>query len=643
MAGEFDPYSKGVEYQVTKVDPTDPETKGMVYQVHKVSEEVAATLGGKVYRARIINDPTQPTIAGKVYQIVLIDDPDDPSVKGKVYNAILTGGSEVVVIGPAVSPLVLPDAIADSLYYVKAFGGTEQDGTPTPDVPVDIVTNNGALKYSLNELDPSEIEVGYYRVSGTGVLTESEYNFITGYMPVNPGQSYVFFGRRQSDNKLSSYNRIHWFDANKGFISTNSYTKDTIGTGTAPSNAYFAQCSCNESGATTTPTTQEIVDGYNWVFQQGSAEVAYIPYVEGGLYTDGPVETIRVRGNNLLAANVNDTAIAATPTTPIEIDFDLWYKGVAYNGYANTTNIVSFSSGIGTITFTGHNNSYGCARFVKLRPNTTYAVSCSNPTSDHRCAISCYVDNGDGTYTPTTQIKTPSQLPFAFTTNSNVVYGIIFYSPNDTSMTYSNIQLEQGSTATAYEPYYSGGTATAQMLLKVGDYQDWQEILSGAVTRNIGVKVLDGTENWVQHTSVSSLRSIVLDVDKSATSTTFFCTHYTTFSWGTWTQTGVSISSSGRAYFCDPRFDNVNDWKSWLVEQYEVGNPVILVYPLSTPTTESVAGQTLQVQQGDNYLEITQAGMDGLELEAQYDAAVSLTIQEAQDRNLDNNVTVTIQ
>jgi hypothetical protein len=49
------------------------------------------------------------------------------------------------------------------------------------------------------------------------------------------------------------------------------------------------------------------------------------------------------------------------------------------------------------------------------------------------------------------------------------------------------------------------------------------------------------------------------------------------------------------------------------------------------------------VQAGDNTLEITQASLDGLELEAQYNAAVSLTIQEVEDANLDNNVTVTIQ
>ena len=126
---ETNPEAQGVEYQVTKVDPTDPTTKGMVYQVHKV-DEVTAYMSGKFYRARIIKDPSDPTVKGKVYQIVLIDDPDDPAVKGKVYNAIITGDTEAVVVGPAVSPLSLPDAVADGLIYVKAFGGTELRNVP---------------------------------------------------------------------------------------------------------------------------------------------------------------------------------------------------------------------------------------------------------------------------------------------------------------------------------------------------------------------------------------------------------------------------------------------------------------------------------------------------------------------------------
>lgn len=141
MADEFDPYSKGVEYQVTKVDPTDPTTKGAVYQVHKV-DEVTAAMSGKFYRARVIKDPDEPTVKGKVYQIVIIDDPDDPSVKGKVYNAIITGDQEAVVVGPAVPPLDLDSAVADTLTYVKAYGGTKL----SYDIPVEYTQVDYAIK-----------------------------------------------------------------------------------------------------------------------------------------------------------------------------------------------------------------------------------------------------------------------------------------------------------------------------------------------------------------------------------------------------------------------------------------------------------------------------------------------------------------
>lgn len=140
MADEFDPYSKGVEYQVTKVDPTDPTTKGAVYQVHKV-DEVTAAMSGKFYRARVIKDPDEPTVKGKVYQIAIIDDPDDPSVKGKVFNAIITGDQEAVVVGPAVPPLDLDSAVADTLTYVKAYGGLLQGGVPSGYTAVEYVEN----------------------------------------------------------------------------------------------------------------------------------------------------------------------------------------------------------------------------------------------------------------------------------------------------------------------------------------------------------------------------------------------------------------------------------------------------------------------------------------------------------------------
>jgi hypothetical protein len=82
------------------------------------------------------------------------------------------------------------------------------------------------------------------------------------------------------------------------------------------------------------------------------------------------------------------------------------------------------------------------------------------------------------------------------------------------------------------------------------------------------------------------------------------------------------------AFGATTQFSTRAQWKDWLADQYAAGTPVIIVYPLATPTTESVAGQTLQVQDGDNTLEITQASLTGLELEAEYEQGVEASVEE---------------
>jgi hypothetical protein len=47
-----------------------------------------------------------------------------------------------------------------------------------------------------------------------------------------------------------------------------------------------------------------------------------------------------------------------------------------------------------------------------------------------------------------------------------------------------------------------------------------------------------------------------------------------------------------------------------------------VVYPLATPTTETVTGQTLHIQAGTNIVEITQASIDNLGLEVSYKGTI---------------------
>lgn len=189
-------------------------------------------------------------------------------------------------------------AAAGKLLRLMRYGKCEQNGTPTPNAPVDIVCNNGALRYGAlgrNLIDPSaaNIVLGYYINKADGVIKPATSNFMfAGYMPVTPGKTYVAYGRRKSGNDLSDYNRIAWYDSTKTWIEGADYTQNRVSVVTAPANAAYARFSCNPSGNTATVVTQELVDSYNWMFAEGTAEITpFVPFV-GGIYTDGTPEVL---------------------------------------------------------------------------------------------------------------------------------------------------------------------------------------------------------------------------------------------------------------------------------------------------------------------------------------------------------------
>ena len=165
-------------------------------------------------------------------------------------------------------------------------------------------------------------------------------------------------------------------------------------------------------------------------------------------------------------------------------------------------------------------------------------------------------------------------------------------------------------------------SATCEPLLAVGDYTDVQSIIDGAVTRNVGVYVLDGTENWNKSGTYTGSFYADLAIGKLNNYTQILCSH----GFATSDLTEYASASIGAVCCINTRFNykyddgtaTVAQFKQWLAAQSAAGTPVIVVYPLAEPTTESVTGQTLQVQGGDNTLEITQASLNNLELEAKY-------------------------
>ena len=312
-------------------------------------------------------------------------------------------------------------------------------------------------------------------------------------------------------------------------------------------------------------------------------------YTEPGeIYTDGTVETINVHGKNLF--DKSDVII-----------------GKILNDSGSIVN---------------ENNGFYSAN-IPVSPNTTYTVSQNSTGSGIYLRVLEY--NNVDAMVKLNKGTTAGVQNETFTTSATTKYVII----SGINAGRDTLQLELGSTATEYAPYYNGGTATAEMLLKVGNYQDQQEIIGGTVTRKVGVKVLDGTEGWVKQDASSGVPFATFNLTLSTTaagglSNVPRCSHF-----GSATNTGrSSIPDNGVGVTANPtyttmwfRCDSItttNDLTAWLAAQYAAGTPVIVIYPLATPTTETVTGQPMATTQGTNIAEITQASLDGLELEVEY-------------------------
>lgn len=147
-------------------------------------------------------------------------------------------------------------------------------------------------------------------------------------------------------------------------------------------------------------------------------------------------------------------------------------------------------------------------------------------------------------------------------------------------------------------------TASAVNLLAVGDYADTQDIISGAVNRAIGVYVFNGTETWIDGNYGYITEAVQ---DQSGETYTPLSTHFKGTTGTPQANTNTfrcyrTSGGTGRIYVAPNRttYPTKEDFAAFVASQYAQGTPVIVVYPLATPTTESVTAQHLATAQGDN-------------------------------------------
>ena len=595
----------------------------------------------------------------------------------KVWNA---QGELVLDLVPAVEKGAVPvvgfyDTVSKS--FMTATAGTFAAGTeavPSPATPMDIVSNNGVLKARHQSGLPLRYQlVEWLRSTDgfdiTGFKTKDTQTFKAKFMKTSNYAQYAYCSDTSSSGTTNTTAYIVGSDTSSGnwrFDGTAApvtIAKDTLyesiqskggvwlnGDQVAEYsdvNNFTSNSDLYVFGISTSPNAPLRLYGLQ-VEENGVKVLDIVPVKDT---VDGTYGVYDLVGGQFYT-NSDATITAGNPVSdPVEIYADGTVETINAHGknlfdQSTATRYKTSWNANGTIaqeTVDSVAQTYG----FSVKPNTTYTIQKKN---GNRLMIGGFTS----VKVPTSQsltadfqirMSTTDMNSYTFTTPAGCVW-ILFSVRNNTvsSDLYplaTDIQIELGSTATEYEPYYNGGIATAEMLLKVGDYQDEQEILSGAVTRKVGVKVLDGTEDWTASGAAGRYYTAISDMFSFSGRSEGLCSHYN-YSGASGAGLNTYFFTTARRLFVYTEYETATDFKAYLAAQYAAGTPVIVLYPLATPTTESVAGQTLQVQAGDNVLEITQASLDNLELEAQYKAAVQLTIQEVEDANLDNNVEVTI-
>ena len=319
-----------------------------------------------------------------------------------------------------------------------------------------------------------------------------------------------------------------------------------------------------------TNVTQGSISWQDIKIQEGTTATPYSPYNQGTV-------TIKQRGKNLWNEELENA------------EYDT-------NGNKSTSTIWLV-------------NKQG----IEVNPNTTYTVSQQQTPSQYR--IICFNNNTFLDRINNVHNTTEGYKNYTFTTpaNCNKIYiqfrsiieninqGSYVMIPSDIT----NIQLEQGSTATTYEPYQANDFIFQTSPLRSLPNGVKDTIEEDGIHRRVGRVVLDGSENnWAvyaqgfQYTYYISISDCKIGYQKS------LCSHFKNSN-QTWEPANGKVGQYSDHPTITNKYFNTDkstlaSWKEWLQQ-----NPIILQYELEQeiiePLTQNQATTMLDIIHTGSY------------------------------------------
>ena len=207
-------------------------------------------------------------------------------------------------------------------------------------------------------------------------------------------------------------------------------------------------------------------------------------------------------------------------------------------------------------------------------------------TGDISSAI--YVRKNDGT-TPingTVVIEKYNLNTMTFSISEEGLYYIQFYKSGTGFANFENAQLEEGSTATDYEPYQSNTLAIDlqgnELCSLPNGTKDEVNITNGEalLIKRIGKVVLDGSENWTLYSNKTHTFSLRMGqtIDKHDIA---YCSHFTEISPDKFdVATGIYSAYTNAIIISYLDCNTVDEFKTWLST-----HNVEVLYELAEPET----------------------------------------------------------
>ena len=199
-------------------------------------------------------------------------------------------------------------------------------------------------------------------------------------------------------------------------------------------------------------------------------------------------------------------------------------------------------------------------------------------------------------------------IPF-IPTQKDIDDRIIFYKhtdlnpPDDNAknVTITNVQIEEGLTATNYEPYQQPIETNIYLkepLRKSNDFSDYIDFANSKIIRNIDEVKFTGMENWRMATFGSFVDLIYLGRGNTAQQINYgYCSHFPfgvntdaayDISW--WYVNNVIRVKQKRENDENILYKDATEFKTFLQEQKAAGTPVTALIPRTKPLEESIVG-----------------------------------------------------